>query len=391
MARSPGRDGYWLAKSMDCGRRDRSIWSAPFRRKEAVGDAIHMTRALARPDLQRRAIRLWLIVVAALVFLMVLVGGATRLTESGVLPPLSAGQWQNEFEKYQAIPQYRTLNAGMTLAQFKTIYWWEWTHRLLGRLIGVVFLVPFLYFLWRGWVGRRLRAGLAAIFALGALQGAVGWWMVASGLADRIEVSQYRLAIHLLLASLIFVATLWMAQRLKPGAGIEAPARIRAGAIGLVVLVLMQIHLGAVLAGLRGGLVYNTWPLIDGELIPGPHALFRLEPVWRNFFENALTVQFDHRSMAYVLWVLALLHVLDATWTLRGGPALAGALAVAAGVTVQGMLGIVTLVQQVPIALALSHQGMAIAVLAIAVVHAERLQARSLGLRLVAARLAPSS
>ncbi len=387
---------------MDCGRRDRSIWSAPFRRKEAVGDAIHMTRALARPDLQRRAIRLWLIVVAALVFLTVLVGGATRLTESGlsivewrpvagVLPPLSAGQWQNEFDKYQAIPQYRTLNAGMTLAQFKTIYWWEWTHRLLGRLIGVVFLLPFLYFLWRGWVGRRLRAGLAAIFALGALQGAVGWWMVASGLADRIEVSQYRLAIHLLLASLIFVATLWMAQRLKPGAGIEAPARIRAGAIGLVVLVLMQIHLGAVLAGLRGGLVYNTWPLIDGELIPGPHALFRLGPAWRNFFENALTVQFDHRLMAYVLWALALLHVLDATWTLRGGPALAGALAVAAGVTVQGMLGILTLVQQVPIALALSHQGMAIAVLAIAVVHAERVQTRSLGLRLVAARLAPSS
>jgi cytochrome c oxidase assembly protein subunit 15 len=347
-----------------------------------------MTRALARPDTQHRAIRLWLIAVAALVFVMVLVGGATRLTESGlsivewrpvagVMPPLSAGEWQSEYEKYQRIPQYRALNAGMTLAQFKTIYWWEWTHRLLGRLIGVVFLVPFLYFLWRGWVDRRLRAPLATIFALGAVQGGVGWWMVASGLADRIEVSHYRLAIHLLLASLIFVATLWIAQRLKPAASIVVPARIRAGAISLVVLLLLQVHLGALLAGLRGGLVYNTWPLIDGELIPGLPALFALEPMWRNFFENALTVQFDHRSIAYVLCALAVLHALDAALTLRGGPVLAGALAVAAGMAIQAMLGVLTLVYQVPIVLALAHQAMALVVLAIAVVHAEQLHPRS--------------
>src|SRR5215475_14272595 len=175
-----------------------------------------------------RAMRLWLYAVAALVLVMVLVGGATRLTESGLsitewrpvagaLPPLSEGQWQAEFQKYQAIPQYRELNRGMSLAEFKTIFWWEWTHRLLGRLIGVAFLLPFLWFLWRGWITSELRPRLWFIFGLGALQGAVGWWMVASGLADRVEVSQYRLATHLLLACLIYVALIWTAQRLGEG------------------------------------------------------------------------------------------------------------------------------------------------------------------------------
>ena len=168
-------------------------------------------------DLHARAIRLWLYAVAALVLAMVLVGGATRLTESGLsitewkpvmgtLPPLERAQWQAEFEKYQAIPQYRELNRGMSLDAFKTIYWWEWTHRLIGRSIGVVFLLPFLWFLWRGWIGPGLRGRLWVIFGLGALQGAVGWWMVASGLADRVEVSQYRLATHLVLACVIYVA-----------------------------------------------------------------------------------------------------------------------------------------------------------------------------------------
>jgi hypothetical protein len=185
-------------------------------------------------DIHLRAIRLWLYVVAALVLAMVLVGGATRLTESGLsitewrpvmgaLPPMSAAQWQAEFEKYQAIPQYRALNAGMGLDAFKTIYWWEWAHRLIGRLIGVAFLLPFLWLLWRGWVGPALRARLWFIFALGALQGVVGWWMVASGLADRVEVSQYRLATHLALACAIYVALLWTAQRLGEPAAFRPP------------------------------------------------------------------------------------------------------------------------------------------------------------------------
>src|SRR6516165_3814273 len=166
------------------------------------------------------AIRLWLYAVATLVLVMVLVGGATRLTESGlsitewkpvmgVVPPLSQEAWQAAFEKYQAIPQYREMNSGMSLEAFKTIFWWEWTHRLLGRVIGAAFLLPFLWFLWRGWVGPELRGRLWFIFGLGALQGAVGWWMVASGLADRIEVSQYRLATHLVLACVIYAAMVW--------------------------------------------------------------------------------------------------------------------------------------------------------------------------------------
>src|ERR1700722_13560650 len=208
-----------------------------------------------------RAIRLWLYAVAALVLAMVLVGGATRLTESGLsitewqpvtgtLPPLNETQWQAEFEKYQAIPQYRKLNRGMNLGAFKTIYWWEWTHRLLGRTIGMAFLLPFLWFLWRGWIRPGLRAPLWVIFGLGALQGAVGWWMVASGLADRVEVSQYRLATHLVLACVVYVALIWTAQRLDEQPSIPVPARVRLSAIGLLVLVLAQIYLGALVAGL---------------------------------------------------------------------------------------------------------------------------------------------
>ncbi|HEX2653081.1 MAG TPA: COX15/CtaA family protein, partial [Xanthobacteraceae bacterium] len=241
------------------------------------------------------AIRVWLLTVVGLIFAMVLVGGATRLTESGlsivewkpitgVVPPLSDAAWQAEFEKYQAIPQYQQITKGMSLAEFKTIFWWEWAHRLLGRLIGAAFLLPFLFFLWRGWVRPELRGRLWTIFALGALQGGVGWWMVASGLAERIEVSQYRLATHLLLACLIFVATLWTAQRLVPRPVEPSTGRLRFTAVGLVVLILVQLYLGALVAGLRAGLIYNTWPLIDGAFIPAVAQLFPNSPWWRKVF-----------------------------------------------------------------------------------------------------------
>jgi heme a synthase len=328
-----------------------------------------------------RAVRVWLHVVAALVFALVVVGGATRATESGLsivewrpisgtLPPLSAADWQAEFEKYQAIPQYQIVNRGMGLADFKTIYWWEWTHRLLGRLVGVAFLLPFLWLLWRGAVTAALAARLAAILVLGALQGAVGWWMVASGLADRVEVSQYRLATHLTLACLIFAALVGTAQRVGAHSPIAAPGRIRAGAAALIALVLLQIYLGALVAGLRAGLIYNTWPLIDGTLLPDAARLFVAAPAWRNLFENALTVQFDHRMVAYLLWTFAALHAGDVIRTLGGGRVCVTALALAIAVTLQAALGILTLVNQVPIGLALAHQGMAIVVLALAAVHA---------------------
>src|SRR5437588_4594651 len=199
-----------------------------------------------------RAIRLWLFAVAGLIFLMVLVGGATRITESGLsivewqpvtgtLPPLSQADWQREFEKYQSIPQYRLLNRDMGLAEFQTIYWWEWAHRLLGRVIGIAFLLPFLFFLWRGWIGPPLRAQLWLIFALGAAQGAIGWWMVVSGLAERTEVSQYRLATHLVLACILFAASFWTAQRLSERPVVSVSAVSRATALVLLGLVMLQI------------------------------------------------------------------------------------------------------------------------------------------------------
>jgi cytochrome c oxidase assembly protein subunit 15 len=337
-------------------------------------------------------VRLWLFAVAALVFAMVLVGGATRLTESGLsitewqplsgtLPPLSESQWQAEFEKYQAIPQYRQLNTGMSLADFKTIFWWEWSHRLIGRIIGVVFFVPLVWFAWRGWIPPRRRAGLWMILGLGALQGAIGWWMVASGLADRIEVSQYRLATHLILACLIYVAlvwtgTRWQDERAQPRSGTldrAAPLPpIRAGAIGLLVLLLAQIYLGALVAGLRAGHAYNTWPLIDGGLVPHPSRLFFDAPWWRNFFENPLTVQFDHRMLGYMIGLLALLQLFNVAKRVRHGPLFTSAALVAAAVIVQAALGIWTLLSVAALPLALLHQATGMITLTLAVIHASQ-------------------
>ena len=208
---------------------------------------------------------------------MVLVGGATRLTESGLsivewkpvtgtLPPLTETQWTQAFEAYKTIPQYRELNAGMSLDEFKTIFWWEWSHRLLGRFIGIAYLLPFLWFLWRGALSADLKRRLWIIFGLGALQGAVGWWMVASGLSQRVEVSQYRLATHLVLALVIFAAIVWTLRRLGERRPSVAPARLKITAVALLVLTFVQLYFGALVAGLRAGRVYNTWPEIDGAL-----------------------------------------------------------------------------------------------------------------------------
>jgi heme a synthase len=352
-----------------------------------------------------RAVRLWLLAVAALVFCMVLVGGATRLTESGLsitewkpltgaLPPLSEQAWQAEFDKYKLIPQYTQMNAGMTLGEFKTIFWWEWTHRLLGRVVGAAYLLPFLFFLWRGFIAREWRASLWGIFALGALQGAVGWWMVASGLVDRVNVAPLRLAFHLTLAAVIYAALIWVADRMGQGAapsmqGGEADQAIqerlgqKAGllrcarndgvgrpfAVALLVLVLAQIYLGALVAGLRAGYAYNTWPLIDGALVPDAARLWFETPWWKNLFDNGLTVQFMHRMTAYVLVVFAVVHAYD----VRRDAAQAGrSLLLLMAMLVQAALGVLTLVYVVPISLALAHQAMAMVVLALATVHAAR-------------------
>jgi len=346
-----------------------------------------MTAIASQQTASSRAIRWWLLSIAALIAVMVLVGGATRLTESGLsivewkpvtgtLPPLNSEQWNQAFEAYKRIPQYRELNAGMDLAEFKTIFWWEWSHRLLGRAIGVAYLLPFLWFLWRGIVRADLRRRLWLIFGLGALQGAVGWWMVASGLTQRVEVSQYRLATHLVLALLIYAAVVWTLRRLADGPPSGASLRLQITGIALLALTFVQLYLGALVAGLRAGRVYNTWPDIDGALIPSSARLWFETPWWRNLFDNALTVQFEHRMTAYALLALAVLHGFDAIRSRAGSAAVNGALWLAAVITLQAALGILTLLHQVPTALALAHQAVAIAVLTLAVFQAERLAAR---------------
>jgi cytochrome c oxidase assembly protein subunit 15 len=346
-----------------------------------------MTGIFARQASQTRAIRWWLLGVAALIAIMVLVGGATRLTESGLsivewkpvsgaLPPLNQEQWTRAFDAYKTIPQYRELNAGMSLSEFKQIFWWEWSHRLLGRVIGIAYLLPFLWFLWRGAMSADLRRRLWLIFGLGALQGAVGWWMVASGLSQRIEVSHYRLATHLVLALLIFAGIVWTLRRLADRSPPVASPRLKLTSFVLLALTFVQLYLGALVAGLRAGKVYNTWPDIDGALIPSAARLFFDAPWWSNLFDNTLTVQFEHRMTAYALFALAILHLIDVVRSRAGGDAVKGAAWLVAAITVQATLGILTLLNQVPIDLALTHQAVAIVVLTLAVCQAERLAAR---------------
>jgi cytochrome c oxidase assembly protein subunit 15 len=346
-----------------------------------------MTGISAQQATSDRAVRWWLIAVAMLIAIMVLVGGATRLTESGLsivewkpvsgaLPPLNQAQWNEAFEAYKTIPQYHELNAGMNLAQFKNIFWWEWSHRLLGRVIGVAYLLPFLWFLWRGMLRADLRRRLWLIFGLGALQGAVGWWMVASGLSQRVEVSHYRLATHLVLALLIFAGIVWTLRRLADRLAPAVSSRLKITAMALLVLTFVQLYLGALVAGLRAGRVYNTWPDIDGSFIPSAARLFFDAPWWRNLFDNTLTVQFEHRMTAYALLIVAVLHALDAVGSRAGTAAINGAVWLASAVALQATLGILTLLNQAPIDLALAHQAVAIVVLTLAVFQAERLAAR---------------
>ncbi|BCJ90671.1 heme A synthase [Terrihabitans soli] len=310
-----------------------------------------------------RPVRIWLLIVALMVAVMVLVGGATRLTESGLsitewkpvtgtLPPLSREAWEAEFAKYKEIPQYQQINRGMSLDEFKTIFFWEWGHRLLGRVIGFVFLLPLIFFWWRGYLSRSLAPKLAVLFVLGGLQGAVGWWMVASGLVDRVSVAPYRLAVHLTFAFFLFAAIIWVVRSLSPAKGERVPAGVRRGAFAVMIIAFVQVFLGAIVAGLDAGMTFTTWPLMDGHFIPGLDSLTAMEPAWRNLFENPMTSQFVHRMTAYLLLIAAILHAFQA----RGTAAGKSAIVLAGLVTLQAVLGILTLVHLVPIPLALAHQ-----------------------------------
>lgn len=311
-------------------------------------------------------VRNWLFAVAFLIFCMVIVGGATRLTDSGLsitewqpllgaIPPLSEAAWAEAFAKYQQIPEYHLVNKWMSVDDFKFIYWWEWSHRFLGRFIGVAVFVPLVGFIATGMMSAKtaLRCGL--LIVLGGLQGALGWYMVSSGLVDRVDVSQYRLSAHLTLATIIFATTLWIAFGL--GRKRFAPEQGRQWmALFIVGLVVFQIAAGGFVAGLDAGMGYNTWPLMDGQLVP--KGLFVMEPAWRNLFENAMTVQFNHRIIAYLVatCVFGFAYVVQ---TREAG-------FMALGVALQIGLGIWTLLWQVPLWLGLAHQGGAMILLSLA-------------------------
>lgn len=327
----------------------------------------------------RRNLRIWLYSMAVLVTAMVLLGGATRLTDSGlsitewrpivgIIPPLGEADWFDEFIKYQGIPEYQLVNQGMTLDQFKSIYWWEWSHRFFGRLIGFAFALPLLYFAVTRQLNRRMTWRLVAILALGGLQGALGWFMVASGLTERIDVSQYRLAAHLGLAAIILIAILWTAYDLGNFPGHQDASRARRWRLTaaiLVGLVFLQIVAGGFVAGLNAGLTYNTWPLMDGRFIPV--GLLDMSPVYLNFFENVMTVQFNHRMIAYAVLLAALVHLVVVRASGEHPTGRKGADFLAWAVVAQVGLGIATLLGNVPITVALLHQLGALVVLALAV------------------------
>lgn len=327
-----------------------------------------------------RVVQLWLYGIAALVALMVVVGGATRLTDSGlsitewqlitgVIPPLGEVQWLQAFKKYQEIPEFKVINSNMTLAEFKTIYWWEWAHRFLGRSVGFVFALPMLFFWLRGYLTPALKPKLLLILALGGLQGAMGWYMVQSGLVENVDVSQYRLAAHLSLAVVLFSFAFWVALDLRQWAPEEKydGHLVLEGAVVLAALIYVQIIAGAFVAGLDAGQGYNTWPLMDGALVPD--GLFSLTPAWLNFFDNALTVQFMHRALAYLIVLFTLAYCFKLLKDTKQGPLAISALAILLVVVIQVVLGVVTLLSVVQIALALCHQVGALVVLALILNH----------------------
>ncbi len=339
--------------------------------------ALAMSRGETRAPLgASRSVRAWLLAVAALIFVMVFVGGATRLTESGlsitqwqpvtgVIPPLGQADWAAEFERYKQIPQYSALNADMDPDGFKTIYYWEWSHRLLARLIGAAFVLPALWFWRRGRFKGPLARQIAVATGLLALEPIVGWWMVSSGLAERTEVAQDRLALHLLVAAATFGALIYAAVGLRERPREAAGAGFAAAAGALVALIFCQLGLGALVAGLRAGLIDNTWPLMEGRVIPA--GVFGLAPWPRSIVDDATTAQFDHRILAYAVVLCALGYAFAAR---RSAPASslsrrAGALAALA--ILQAALGVVTLILVVPIEFALAHQAVALLLFGMAV------------------------
>jgi len=325
----------------------------------------------------------WLYAIAALVLIMIVVGGITRLTESGLsmvrwepisgtIPPLNADQWQAEFDHYRQSPQYKHVNHGMSLDEFKGIFFWEYVHRLLGRLIGLAFALPLAWFAWKRAIPKGYGWRLTALLALGGLQGAVGWWMVASGLVDVPEVSHIRLAVHLLTAFLILAGLVWTALDLQSLARNRAsrPARMPTVAIWALSLLGLQMLFGAYVAGLDAGYAFSSWPLMGDELYPSGAPM--LEPWLRNFVDNPIMVQFVHRWLAFVVAVAVALVAVAASRRY-----MMEAVLLIAAVLLQILIGIATLMSGVELWIAVAHQGMAALLLTALVLAAHRLGERA--------------
>jgi heme a synthase len=335
-------------------------------------------------DSTRRQVSAWLMICCAMIFAMVILGGVTRLTGSGlsmvewdpifgIVPPLDQAAWENVFAKYRESPEYLKINVGMDLAGFKAIYWFEFSHRLLGRSIGTVFLLPFLYFLFRRKLTARLVPRLAFAFVLGGLQGLLGWYMVKSGLVDNPHVSQYRLTAHLGLALLIYAWLLWLLYDLlfRPAAAVRNPPGLKHGAKLLLGLVSVTIVSGGFVAGLKAGHAYNTFPKMGDQWLPP--AGMSLQPAWRNLFENIATVQFDHRLLATLTFSAILLFWL---WSWRRqltASAQTGVHLLMLMAITQVALGISTLLLHVPVALAATHQAGALVLLTLTLLVNHRL------------------
>ncbi len=319
-----------------------------------------------------RPVGFWLLFCAGMVFIMAVLGAITRLTGSGLsmvdwqpvqdlLPPLDAAAWGRQFAAYQQSPQYQTVNTGMTLDDYRHIFFWEWLHRLWGRLIGIVFLLPFLWFLAAGRIRRSLAPKLALLFLLGALQGFVGWFMVRSGLVDRPSVSHYRLAMHLALALSLYAALVWAGLSILIGKVRQADGSLKRHAWLALMAMATTMVWGAFVAGLQAGLIYNSFPLMGGHLLP-PEMWF-LHPLWLNFFANHAAVQFTHRALALTTATIILLLAIRGSHRARPKAVRFVSIALGLAVTVQVSLGIATLVYGVPVALGSLHQAGAITVL----------------------------
>ena len=327
---------------------------------------------------QKQAIAIWLLLCCVVIFAMVVLGGVTRLTGSGlsmvqwepimgVFPPLGHAEWEETFRLYQQFPEYKLKNLHMSLSEFKSIFWFEYSHRLLGRFIGIIFLVPFLYFLIKGSLNRPLTLKLAGMFILGGLQGLMGWYMVKSGLVNDPNVSQYRLTAHLGLAVIIYAYIFWVALDLlfpknedflmDPK---QKPLRFSLLISGFIFLVLLS---GGFVAGTKAGFTYNTFPLMAGRFYP--EGMYVLDPIWKNWFENIATIQFNHRLLATLLFLLVPLHWWRARKVLLPPNIRAGFHLLLAALALQITLGISTLLLNVPVPLAAAHQAGALVLLTV--------------------------